>query len=132
MSAETAGPETLGHLSEEPKGEDPGSSKAKAITGKSPMRIAMGRLLRDKIALVCSAVVLFFVVIVLTLFNKERAVVQMPVTDVYAKATDGPKFIHNIRLWILIAVAMILFSYGPYFFGYLFDPNFVSPPFRLW
>lgn len=63
MSAETAGPETLGHLSDEPKGEDPGSSKAKAITGKSPMRIAMGRLLRDKIALVCLAVVLFFVLV---------------------------------------------------------------------
>lgn len=63
MSAQTAGPETLGHLSEEPKGEDPGSSKARTITGKSPMRIALGRLLRDKIALVCLAVVLFFVFI---------------------------------------------------------------------
>lgn len=63
MSAQTAGPETLGHLSEEPKGEDPGSSKARSITGKSPLRIAMGRLLRDKIALVCLAVVLFFIVI---------------------------------------------------------------------
>lgn len=75
---------------------------------------------------------LFFVVITLTLMNKERAVVVMPVTEVYAKATEGPRFIHNIRLWILVAVAMILFSYGPYFIGYLFDPNFVSPPFRLW
>lgn len=61
MSAETAGPETLGHLSDEPKGEDPGSSRARTITGKSPMRIAMGRLLRDKIALVCLAVVAFFI-----------------------------------------------------------------------
>lgn len=60
MSAQSAGPETLGQLSEEPKGSDPGSSKARSITGKSPMRIAMGRLLRDKIALVCLAVVLFF------------------------------------------------------------------------
>jgi ABC-type dipeptide/oligopeptide/nickel transport system permease subunit len=63
MSAETAGPETLGQLSEEPRGEDPGSGKARTITGKSPLRIAMGRLLRDKIALVCLAVVLFFVIV---------------------------------------------------------------------
>ena len=63
MSAETAGPETLGHLSEEPRGEDPGSTKARTITGKSPLRIAMGRLLRDKIAVVCLAVVLFFVIV---------------------------------------------------------------------
>jgi hypothetical protein len=52
MSAQTAGPETLGHLSDAPPPVDPNSKKAKAITGKSPMRIAMGRLMRDKIAVV--------------------------------------------------------------------------------
>ena len=34
MSAQTAGPETLGHLSEEPPPVDPNSKKAKSITGK--------------------------------------------------------------------------------------------------
>jgi peptide/nickel transport system permease protein len=63
MSAQTAGPETLGHLSDEPPGEDPNSSRAKSITGKSPLRIAMGRLARDKIAMVCAAVVFFFVLV---------------------------------------------------------------------
>jgi peptide/nickel transport system permease protein len=62
MSAQTAGPETLGHLSEEPQGE-PSGKKDKSITGKSPMRIAMGRLVRDKIAVVCGIVVLFFVLV---------------------------------------------------------------------
>ncbi len=63
MSAQTAGPETLGHLSEEPPPVDPKSKKAKAITGKSPMRIALGRLRKDKIAMVCAAVTVFFIVI---------------------------------------------------------------------
>lgn len=63
MSAGTAGPETLGHLSDEPPPPDPKSSKAKAIAGKSPMQIALGRLLRDKIAVVCAFVVLFFALV---------------------------------------------------------------------
>jgi peptide/nickel transport system permease protein len=63
MSAQTAGPETLGHLSDEPSNQDPNSAKAKAITGKSPMRIAMGRLARDKIAMLCVAVVVIFILI---------------------------------------------------------------------
>ena len=63
MSAQTAGPETLGHLSDAPPPVDPNSKKAKAITGKSPLRIAMGRLLRDKIAVVCLVVVVFFALV---------------------------------------------------------------------
>ncbi|GAB3020101.1 peptide ABC transporter permease [Nocardioides flavus (ex Wang et al. 2016)] len=61
MSAETAGPETLGSLSDEPQ-QDPNSQQAKEISGKSPLRIALGRLARDKIAVVCAVVVLFFVI----------------------------------------------------------------------
>lgn len=62
MSAETAGPETLGSLSDEPQPQDPNSEQAKEISGKSPIRIALGRLARDKIAVVCAIVVLFFVI----------------------------------------------------------------------
>ena len=62
MSAETAGPETLGSLSDEPEHQDPNSQKAKEIAGKSPMRIALGRLARDKIAVLCALVVLFFII----------------------------------------------------------------------
>jgi len=61
MSAQTAGPETLGSLSDEPEHQDPNSQQAKEISGKSPMRIALGRLAKDKIAVVCAVVVLFFV-----------------------------------------------------------------------
>jgi ABC-type dipeptide/oligopeptide/nickel transport system permease subunit len=62
MSASTAGPETLGSLSNEPDQQDPNSQKAKEISGKSPLRIALGRLSRDKIAVVCAIVVLFFII----------------------------------------------------------------------
>ncbi len=49
-------------MSDEPEHQDPNSQQAKEIAGKSPMRIAFGRLARDKIAVVCALVVLFFIV----------------------------------------------------------------------
>lgn len=49
-------------MSNEPEHQDPNSQQAKEISGKSPLRIALGRLAKDKIAVVCAVVVLFFVV----------------------------------------------------------------------
>jgi ABC-type dipeptide/oligopeptide/nickel transport system permease subunit len=58
----TVQPETLGGSHEESE-VDPTSETAKSISGKSPMQIAFGRLRRDKIAVVCFAVVVFFVLV---------------------------------------------------------------------
>ena len=63
MSISTTGPETLGGTSDETPLVDPNSKKAKEISGKSPMRIALGRLMRDKIAVVCAAVAFFFLLV---------------------------------------------------------------------
>jgi len=58
-----AGPETIGHTSDAPTPTEPESARAKEISGKSPMRIAFGRLVRDKVAVICALVVLFFVLV---------------------------------------------------------------------
>lgn len=63
MSDPTAGVQivetTEGHpLSDEPKAD-------RTIQGKSPLRIALGRLAKDKVAMVCAAVVLFFILVAL-------------------------------------------------------------------
>ena len=63
MSISTTGPETLGGTSDETPLVDPNSKKAKEISGKSPMRIALGRLAKDKIAVVCAAVAFMFLLI---------------------------------------------------------------------
>ena len=63
MSVQATGPETLGSLSDEPEINDPNSKQAKEISGKSPMQIAFGRLRRDKIAITCAIVVLFFLLV---------------------------------------------------------------------
>lgn len=61
MSQPTA-PETLGSLTDEMP-VDPNTKAAKAIAGRSPMQIAFGRLRRDKIAMTCAIVVLFFILV---------------------------------------------------------------------
>ena len=63
MSLPTTGPETLGGTSDETAIVDPNSAKAKEISGKSPMRIALGRLMKDKIAVICAAIAFFFILI---------------------------------------------------------------------
>jgi ABC-type dipeptide/oligopeptide/nickel transport system permease subunit len=80
MSAETAGPETLGSLSDEPQ-QDPNSQQAKEISGKSPLRIALGRLARDKIAVVCAVVVVFFIIC---------AVFAGPICSLFGVSLDTP------------------------------------------
>jgi len=60
-----AGPETLGHTSDQPPPSDPETPAAKEIAGKSPMQIAFGRLVRDKVAVVCAIVTFLFVLIAL-------------------------------------------------------------------
>ena len=72
-------PETLGSLSEENAPQDPNSSKAKSIVGKSPLRIAMGRLLKDKIAMVCLGVVIFFILV---------AIFANVICDIFNVSTD--------------------------------------------
>lgn len=81
MSAGTAGPETLGSLSQEPEIQDPNSQQAKEISGKSPMRIALGRLARDKIAVVCAVVVVFFIIC---------AVFAGPICSLFGVSLDTP------------------------------------------
>jgi ABC-type dipeptide/oligopeptide/nickel transport system permease subunit len=61
MSQSTA-PETLGSFTEEPH-VDPDTKAAKEVAGKSPLRIAAGRLLKDKIAMACAFVIVFFILI---------------------------------------------------------------------
>ena len=63
MSTETTAPETLGTLSGEANVGDPNSRSAKEISGKSPMQIAFARLRKDKVAITCAMIVLFFILV---------------------------------------------------------------------
>jgi peptide/nickel transport system permease protein len=116
MSADTAGPETLGHLSDEAPPPDPNSKSAKAITGKSPMQIALGRLLRDKIAVVCGLVVLFFVMV---------AVFAGVICDLFGVSTDT---VLASQYLDMLGGALPLPEYGPPNGGFTMDHPFGIAP----
>lgn len=64
MSLPPVSPETLGALSAETEDEGPsGGGKKGSIVGKSPMQIALSRLLRDKVAVLCLVIVVLFALI---------------------------------------------------------------------
>lgn len=63
MSTPTTGSETLGHRSDEAIPGDEISAKKAPVSGKSPIQIALGRLRRDKVAMLCVTIVLFFVLV---------------------------------------------------------------------
>lgn len=73
MSLPPVSAETLGHLSDEAEVAPRGSGgkrgrkgkrgKQDSIVGKSPMQIALGRLRRDKVAVVCFVIVVIFVLV---------------------------------------------------------------------
>lgn len=62
--AQSVTPPDLIEESEEPHGaDDESQGSSKEITGKSPMQIALGRLRRDKIAMVCAGFVAVFILV---------------------------------------------------------------------
>lgn len=71
MSTPPIGTETLGSYTDEPVVEEPtddGGKKGKkqqSTAGKSPVQIALARLRKDKVAVVCSAIILLLIVLAL-------------------------------------------------------------------
>ena len=116
MSAQTAGPETLGHLSDEPPPIDPDDKKAKSITGKSPMQIALGRLLRDKIAVVCALVVLFFILV---------AILAGVICSIFGVSTETRLASCCLDM---LGGALPLEEYGPPHGGFTMDAPFGIAP----
>jgi cytochrome c oxidase subunit 1 len=79
-------------------------------------------------------VILFFVVVGLTAARGKPAgasAADVPVSgSLTAPATSGwEPALDRLGIWVALALLLILIAYGPFFFSY--QPNFVSPGFRL-
>lgn len=77
---------------------DPNSKAADEVSGKSPIRIALGRLRRDPIAMVCTVIVVFFVLVAIfadaitNLFNvSTETVLASTRVHLYGEHTGLPK-----------------------------------------
>jgi cytochrome c oxidase subunit 1 len=78
-------------------------------------------------------VILFFIVVGLTAARGKPAgaSADIPVSgSLTAPANSGwEPALDRLGIWVALAVLLILIAYGPFFFTY--QPNFVSPGFRL-
>ena len=99
--------ETLGSTTDEAI-VDPNSKKAQEVSGKSPLRIAMGRLARDPIAMVCAVVVLFFVLV---------AIFAGVICNIFNVSTDTVLAGERVHLYgehaLLPKTGPPLYSYDP-------------------
>ncbi len=109
MSLPPVSTETLGNLSQEPvedtsqggtgrgKRGKRGKDRSDAIVGKSPMQIALGRLMRDKVAVGCFVVVVFFALtaifadLIMKVLGVSTATVRpIGLLDLSGLPLDGP------------------------------------------
>lgn len=77
----------------------------------------------------------YFVVLAVTLLRRPVDQPEPSAQELFAAslspASNAPAIFESWRLWIAVAIAMILIAYGPYFLTY--TANFVSPGFRgIW
>jgi cytochrome c oxidase subunit 1 len=74
--------------------------------------------------------VLFFVVIIGTLLNKQRAKVEMPVSECIHDRTETPRWLDRAGLWFVVAVVLVVIAYLPVFVTHSYDFN--VRPFTLY
>jgi cytochrome c oxidase subunit 1 len=74
--------------------------------------------------------ILFFVVIIGTLLNKQRAKIEMPVSDCIHDRTETPRWLDRAGLWFVVAVILVVIAYLPVFVTHSYDFN--VRPFTLY
>jgi len=73
--------------------------------------------------------VLFFVVMIGTLRNKQRATVDMPIAECIHDRTETPAWLDRAGLWFAVAVALVAIAYLPVFITHNYQFNVL--PFTL-
>ncbi len=76
--------------------------------------------------------ILFFVVIIGTLFNRKLTVpIRMPIAEPL-DPTPAPKWLDNWTPWVVGAIALVVFAYGPMLYQLVRDMTMWSQPWRVW
>jgi len=76
--------------------------------------------------------ILFFTVMIMTaFFQKEKAVVEMPIAE-SARAELIPGWLNNWKPWVFGTIALVVVAYGPILIQLIGSAAFTSPGFQLW
>lgn len=85
------------------------------------------------VTLLTISAILFYIVIVGTLFNRKSDVeVKMPVAKPMNPSVAIPKWLDTWSPWIWGAIGLVLLAYGPVLFQLIRDVQLTSPPWRVW
>ena len=77
---------------------------------------------------------LFFVIIAMTILAGKKG--EAPRDIPWSETLTAPKLsgwevrYDNLKLWVAVAILLILIAYGPFFLG-MYTPNFVSPGYKF-
>ncbi len=76
----------------------------------------------------------YFYVILRTWLAKEQAdePVEVPVAEAEISPSKTPAWLDNFRLWILLAVALVLIGYGPILIQMFSNLSLNAPGFKVW
>jgi cytochrome c oxidase subunit 1 len=84
------------------------------------------------VLLLTVSAVLFYVVMVGTLFNRKLTVpIEMPEAEPL-DPTPAPKWLDNWTPWLAGAIALVLLAYGPMLYQLIRDMTMYSQPWRVW
>jgi cytochrome c oxidase subunit 1 len=75
---------------------------------------------------------LFFTNMIMTaFFQKEKAVVEMPIAE-SANAEVIPGWLNNWKPWVFGTIALVIVAYGPILIQLISSAAFTSPGFQVW
>ena len=78
--------------------------------------------------------ILYFWSILATLLGKVKSaqLVEMPVAEPERPSKFTPAWLDTWRIWIILALVLVVISYGPMLVTFFANINLTSPGFRVW
>lgn len=80
------------------------------------------------------AAILYFYVILATIFSKKPATitVEVPVAESEISPAHTPAWLDNYKLWIVLSVVLVLIGYGPILIQMFSNISLNAPGFKVW
>jgi len=78
--------------------------------------------------------IFFFIVVLGTAFGKKKLETEMETPEAEAEIDPShtPAWLDNWKLWIILAVVLVIIGYGPILTDMFRNINLVSPGFKVW
>jgi len=78
--------------------------------------------------------VFFFITVLGTAFGKQKLAVELetPVAEPEVDSSHTPAWLDNWKLWIILAVVLVVIGYGPVLADLFKNIQLIAPGFKVW